>query len=276
MIRDKRHKYSNEQTKEMLKRYLDIIEKVMELDEAGDKEAAERMYNEMRADVQKQLDEIERKLKALVENKHKQFNRKVMPDQGKILGEKDGCKLIAFDESYRELYLKTEETNAIMPHMYEKDDFRKMMWENCLEDSALYYGIINRDNAYVGYVAIKDTRKPTWEVAIVLLPAYRYKGYGKAALTILFDELYKRTGEKLFRARVDSDNYDSQALFRKMGARTNGISEFMLHGEALEKFQKENLSLITEKLEAVAEEFCTDAEDLLGNVLEYLIDWPQE
>lgn len=56
-----------------------------------------------------------------------------------------------------------------------------------------------------------------------------------------------------------------------MGARTNGISGFMLHGEALEKFQKENLSLINEKLEDVAEEFCVDAEELLGHVLEYLI-----
>ena len=72
------------------------------------------------------------------------------------------------------------------------------MWEDCIEDSTLYYGVINRDNVYA---AIKDTRKSIWEVAIVLLPDYRYKGYGKVALTIIFDELYKRTGEKLFRVR---------------------------------------------------------------------------
>ena len=95
-------------------------------------------------------------------------------------------------------------------------------------------------------------------------------------LTILFDEINRRTGERLFRARVETDNCASQALLRKMGARTNGISEFMLHGDDLNQFQKENLTLIDEKLEAVAEEFCVDSENLLGHVLEYLIDWPQE
>lgn len=31
-----------------------------------------------------------------------------------------------------------------------------------------------------------------------------------------------------------------------------------------------------DKLIEVADEFCVDAEDLLGHVLEYLIDWPQK
>ena len=63
---------------------------------------------------------------------------------------------------------------------------------------------------------------------------------------------------------------------KKVGARTNGISEFLLHGEELEKFQKENVHLIDDKLRQVADEFCVDVEDLVGHVLEYLIDWSRD
>ena len=59
---------------------------------------------------------------------------------------------------------------------------------------------------------------------------------------------------------------------RKLGAIPNGISEFILHGEELEKFQNENKEMITEEIRNVAEEFCMDAEDILGYVLEYRID----
>lgn len=223
MIKEARAKYNTRQLKEILKGYINSLEKIKELEKDGDKEGAEKLFNEMKQEAAKKLDEMK---------------------------------------------LEIEDSG-------ENDEFKDSMWEDCMNESGLYYGLHDKKNQYVGYVAVKDIRKPIWEVAIVLLPQYRYQGYGKVALTILFDELYKRTGKGLFRARVDSDNYESQSLFRKIGARTNGISEFMLHGEDLKQFQKDNQSLIDEKLEAVAEEFCVDVEDLLGHVLEYLIDWLQ-
>ena len=84
-----------------------------------------------------------------------------------------------------------------------------------------------------------DRRLKRWELALMLLREYRYKGIAKKALTILFRELQSRTGRCVFRARVDIDNYASQALMDKIGARTNGVSEFMLHGEDLENFKQD-------------------------------------
>ncbi len=113
-----------------------------------------------------------------------------------------------------------------------------------------------------------------WELALELSEKFKYKGIGKEAILLLLEELNERTGEKTFRARVDLDNYACQALMRKVGARPNGISEFLLYGKMLEELQKENTNLIDDHLREIAEKFCVDAEDLLGHVLEYIIDWP--
>ncbi|MFR3752950.1 MAG: hypothetical protein ACLTW9_12920 [Enterocloster sp.] len=43
----------------------------------------------------------------------------------------------------------------------------------------------------------------------------------------MFDKLYVLTGKKVFRSRVDSDNYPSQALMKKLGAMPNGVSEIL-------------------------------------------------
>lgn len=77
------------------------------------------------------------------------------------------------------------------------------------------------------------------------------------------------SGRRFFRVRVEIDNHASQGLMRKLGATPNGISEFMLHGEEIERFQQEHKDMITDKIREVAEEFCMEAEDILGYVLEY-------
>jgi len=84
--------------------------------------------------------------------------------------------------------------------------------------------------------------------------------------------MHKLTGRRCFRARVEIDNHASQGLMKKLGATSNGISEFLLHGEEIEKFQEENKENITDEIREVAAEFCMDAEDILGYVLEYRFD----
>lgn len=172
------------------------------------------------------------------------------------------------------MYLKVSEENAVFKNSFKDPSFLDIMWEECTKETALYYAIEDKlSGEYAGYIAVKNTTSGTWELAMELLESFKYKGIGKEAIELLLDGLYQNTGERLFRARVESDNYPCQALMRKGGARTNGISEFLLHGQDLEQFQKENLGLIDEKLKKVADEFCVDAEDLVGHVLEYLIDW---
>ena len=80
------------------------------------------------------------------------------------------------------------------------------------------------------------------------------------------------TGNRFFRVRVEIDNYASQSLMKKLGAYPNGVSEFLIRGKDLEKFRKENINMIDDKIRGVAEEFGMDPMDILGCVLEYRLD----
>lgn len=125
---------------------------------------------------------------------------------------------------------------------------------------------------YLGYCSIKDLRKQDWELAIELKSEWCHRGYGTEAVSLFLRKLGVLTGNRFFRVRVDIDNYASQALMKKLGAYPNGISEFLLKGEELEKFREKNKAMIDDKIRAVAEEFCMNPEDILGYVLEYRID----
>ena len=111
-----------------------------------------------------------------------------------------------------------------------------------------------------------------WELAIELKPEACHKGYGTEALTLLMQEMNRLTGKRFFRARVEIDNHASQRLMKKLGGIPDGISEFLIHGEEIEEFQAEHKELITDEIRAVAEEFCMEAEEILGYVLEYRFD----
>ncbi len=80
-------------------------------------------------------------------------------------------------------------------------------------------------------------------------------------------------GEHVFRSRVEVDNYASQALHRKLGAVPNGMSEFLLHGEEIIKYQNENQHLIDDNIRKLAADFGVEPIEILGHVLEYKIEW---
>ena len=63
---------------------------------------------------------------------------------------------------------------------------------------------------------------------------------------------------------------------KKLGAIPNEISKFLLHGQDIEKFQEQNKYMITDEIRAVAAEFCMEADDILGYVLEYRFDVEKE
>ena len=109
-------------------------------------------------------------------------------------------------------------------------------------------------------------------MAIELKTEACHKGYGTEAVRLLMQALYRLAGRRYFRVRVEIDNHASQGLMKKLGAVPNGISEFLLHGEELEKFQEEYKDMITDEIREVAAEFCMEAEEMLGYVLEYRFD----
>lgn len=110
-------------------------------------------------------------------------------------------------------------------------------------------------------------------MVIELLKKYRNRGYGYHALVEMLNALTALTGKTIYRSRADSDNYASQNLMKKLGAKPNGISEMFIHGEYLRKFQEENKDLIDDKLRKLAKEFHVAPIDLIGHVLEFRIDW---
>lgn len=89
----------------------------------------------------------------------------------------------------------------------------------------------------------------------------------------MLNALTALTGRSIYRSRVDSDNYASQNLMKKLGAKPNGISEMLIHGEKLQEFQEKNSNLIDDKLRTLAKEFNVEPINLIGHVLEFRIEW---
>ena len=261
-------------TRNFLEGVLEDLEKASALEKAGNQEEVDQIVEELKSGLTKKIKNFKCKEEKI---KHRAFDKSKLPAPGEYLIASEELKLKAFDDSCREMYLKVSEENAVFRNSFKDPSFIDIMWEECTRESALYYAIEDMvSGEYAGYIAVKNTESETWELAMELLSDFKYKGIGKEAIELLLDGLHRDTGEILFRARVDSDNYACQALMKKVGARTNGISEFLLHGEELEKFQEENVHLIDDKLRQVADEFCVDVEDLVGHVLEYLIDWSRD
>lgn len=202
------------------------------------------------------------------------FDRSILPDKGCVLGEDNTVILRAASNQDYENYMAVSYENSSMKSAFKYDEFKKDLWESFMEDNAANYSIFDKQTgSYIGYCGIKDLSKDRWEIAIELLNKFHGKGYGYHSLVVMLDSLSDLTGKEIYRSRVDSDNFASQALMRKIGAQPNGISEFLLHGELLEKFQEENKNLITDKIVEVAEEFGVEPIDLIGHVLEYRVEW---
>uniref|UniRef100_UPI003219B332 GNAT family N-acetyltransferase n=1 Tax=Bacteroides congonensis TaxID=1871006 RepID=UPI003219B332 len=177
------------------------------------------------------------------------------------------------DEDYED-YMKVSYECAIMKSAFKEDTFKKDLWESFLSDTAANFSIYDKvSGEYVGYCGIKNINVENWELVIELLKKYRHRGYGYHALVVMLNALTELTGKPAYRSRVDSDNYASQNLMKKLGAKPNGISEMFIHGEDLRKFQEENKDLIDDKLRKLAKEFHVAPIDLIGHVLEFRIDW---
>ena len=160
-----------------------------------------------------------------------------------------------------------------MKGVFKEKNFREDLWKSFMSKQSFVCSIYDQATGnYLGYCSIKDLRKQDWELAIELKSEWCHRGYGTEAVSLFLRKLGVLTGNRFFRVRVDIDNYASQALMKKLGAYPNGISEFLLKGEELEKFREKNKAMIDDKIRAVAEEFCMDPEDILGYVLEYRID----
>ena len=94
------------------------------------------------------------------------------------------------------------------------------------------------------------------------------------SLQLLMKALKRRTGERIFRGRVDADNESSISMMRKIGAKAHGISEVFLRGERLAAYEKKNKYLVDDRLKELAKEFKVEPQELIGHALDFWIELP--
>lgn len=248
---------------------LENIENAHKLEKEGKSAEANKIFEASKNMLGNLIDDMKKDL--IVEAK--EFDRSILPSNGSTIYEGEGIVLKVISEDERDEYVSVSYDNSVMKAAYDEEKFVDGVWSDFLTDQAFTCSIYDQQTQqFVGYCGIKNLKASEWELAIELRTKMCHKGYGSKTVSAFLRYMTDLTGNRFYRARVDVDNYASQALMKKCGAYPNGISEFMLHGEILEKYRQNNKVLIDEKVIAVAEEFCVIPEDLLGCVLEYRFD----
>lgn len=270
-LTSRRYTISQLKTHEMCDSILKQLEKAISLKEDGLILESDAVINMLSLEVEKimpQFDEPKEKIENL------NFDKSILPRRGQLFVENAKVILRAISDEDHEDYMKVSYECAIMKSAFKENAFKKDLWESFLSDTAANFSIYDKvSGEYVGYCGIKNINVENWELVIELLEKYRHRGYGYHALATMLNALTELTGKTTYRSRVDSDNYASQNLMKKLGAIPNGISEMLIHGEDLRKFQEENKDLIDDKLRKLAKEFHVAPIDLIGHVLEFRIEW---
>ncbi len=276
-ISEKQREFTRRENRAILQTAEDYLQKAIKLKEQGKTDESEAVMEDMRTWLDKTIAQMEKDLDLLEKQFESDTNIPVactnLPKKGEIVASGDKIILGVIKDEEKVKYIAVSKAHSFTKTMYEKEEFCESVWGDFISGDGFVCSIYTKDNGeYVGYCSIKNLAKEEWELAIELMPEDCHKGYGTEALNLLMEFVHKLTGRRFFRARVAVDNHASQGLMRKLGATPNGISEYLLHGDEIKIFQEENKDMITDEVREVADEFCMDAEDILGYALEYRFD----
>lgn len=275
-IKKARDRYNQEWREAFYNDVLAQLQEAIQLKENGKDAEGDAVVNNLKAELDRKIKEGEKRLKA-TEPSSRVMDRSVLPGYGEEFCENDKVLLRVICTEEREDYLAVSFEYSCMKSFFKDDSFKDELWNDFMNPKAFVCTIIDKQTgSYVGYCSIKNLQQEDWELSIELDSQWCHKGYGSTALSIFMKKLALLTKNRFFRARVDIDNVASQSLMKKLGAYPNGVSEFMLHGKNLEEFKKDNIDMINDRIREVAEEFCMEAEDILGLVLEYRFDMGNE
>lgn len=252
--------------------FSEILEGLKEIEkiEQGDKKegAAERFCSLFSA-LEEELHFAEEEV---LEERNPAFDESILPREGELLVEGESLCLLGIAEEDREDYMEVEYDTSFFKAAFSDRRFLKNIWNSFHHRNRSYYSIFSHNGLFLGYCGIRNLQASPWELCISLKKQYQGRGIGTESLRLLMKALKRRTGESVYRGRVDADNEASIGMMRKLGARPNGISESFLHGERLKCYQKQSTYLIDERLRELAEEFAVPAEELLGHLLEFRIE----
>lgn len=170
-------------------------------------------------------------------------------------------------------FLELQMENAISRSMMKDESYRNLLWNEHIEYKSMMFSI-ETDGEYVGYCGIKNVTQEKWEIVIEILNQWQHSGIGYKAIVIMLNEIKKRLAVSEFRVRISPENYMSQGLFEKLGAKPNGISEFLLHKEDdILRCEEENMHMLDEDMIELANKFNVEPKKLLSHVLEYKLVW---
>ncbi|RKI68138.1 N-acetyltransferase [bacterium 1xD42-67] len=191
-----------------------------------------------------------------------------------ILAEDDIVRLRPFSAGDERFYFQIREKYRI----FNKENIpeEKLIagyWDETQQRSA-FYCVIERvsDVAKMGYIALKDTSKDMWEIAIELDSAYCHQGYGTRAIMLFLQKIGKITPKRQFQFLVEVDNIPCQSCMKKLNAELVGIHNLAFDCEEdAETFAANNLNMITEHMKTLAGELDVPPQKLLSHVLDYRV-----
>lgn len=270
MLVDAKKSISKKKEQAVVDEVIRRLESAVHLKEQGKEAEGDMVVNDMIEWLDGIIQKIE---KSTAPVEQPVVERSSLPQAGEKIAVGDKVALAVIREEEKEKYLEVSYEYSYMKGAYKDEKFREITWKEFLSDSSFVCSIYDKESGdYVGYCSVKNLVKGDWELAIELKPEACHKGYGTEALQLLMQALNRLTDRRYFRVRVEIDNHASQGLMKKIGAIPNGISEFLLHGEEIENFQEDYKDMITDEIREVAAEFCMEAEEMLGYVLEYRLD----
>lgn len=199
------------------------------------------------------------------------FNKEKAED---ILAEDDIIRLRPFSAGDERFYFQVREEYRIFNKKnIPEEKLIAGYWDETQQSSALYC-VIERmsDFAKMGYIALKDTSKDLWEIAIELNSAYCHQGYGAQAILLFLRKIGEITPKSQFQFLVEVDNIPCQGCMKKLNAKLVGIHNLVFDCEKdAETFEANNLNMITEHMKTLAVELDIPPQKLLSHVLDYRV-----
>ena len=191
-----------------------------------------------------------------------------------LFAENDTIRLRPFSGGDKKFYFRIREQYRVLKKNASDETMMSVYWEGTQKPSVFYCVIERvRDHAKLGYVALKDTTKNLWEIAIELDQAHCRQGYGSTATMLLLQQVKEITGKRQFQFLVEVDNISCQSCMKKIKARLAGIHNLAFDTEEdAEMFEENNLELITEHMKTLAGELDIAPRKLLSHVLDYRLD----
>lgn len=175
------------------------------------------------------------------------------------------------------LHIKTQYSMIYRTIVNTEPEQVPMLLEKDLRQRKSFFCVIEEaDHTPIGYLGIKDTRNPVWEIAIELDGAYTHQGYGSRSIQLFLNEISRITGKTEFCAIIEVDNVPSQRCFESLGAELIGLYDgsVLLTPEDKARFEEQNLNLIDDHIRAVAARLSVEPRKLLSHLLEYRLTCP--